>query len=383
MDQNQNTLGTVTPSPKRRIYKIIGVNLLLLLIGLLILELVFGTWFTPNHTDQLHVPRNERIYYDASQLYAGGSSRVLYTRDKYGLRGNYGSPKEIKILTIGGSTTDQRFVPDGQTWQDVIAQEFLEKDKRKVNIANAGCDGHSTFGHLASFQYWFPRIPNLHPKFYLFYVGVNDYYLSKARSFDTVAKRRLKEGRMKFSINSYLRENSAFYHLGRTLWGIWYAQVNKAGHHSLDFSKQQWTDTPLLTNHCELAAPYCRMYADRLRELATAVKDLGGIPVFVTQDFHVYKKTKGGIVGITTNADSYQGTACNGLDQYYIMRELNNTLLDVAKETGSIGIDISLLVDWEDADFYDQAHNTPQGARKIGEAIYKGLRDPVLAELKK
>jgi hypothetical protein len=130
--------------------------------GVLVLEILFGSWFSNDGWERalaLNIPVNLRVVYDASDLYDGGQ-RVVYTRDEYGLRGSYGTPADIRILTVGGSTTNQRSITDGRTWQDELARALRERDIH-APVANAGVEGHSTFGHLASFRYWFP----LHQRF--------------------------------------------------------------------------------------------------------------------------------------------------------------------------------------------------------------------------
>ena len=68
---------------------------------------------------------------------------------------------------MGGSTTDQRYITDGQTGQDVFQQEFAITGKNIV-VANAGIDGQSSFGYIKNFDYWFPNILSLKSKYVLF-----------------------------------------------------------------------------------------------------------------------------------------------------------------------------------------------------------------------
>ena len=47
---------------------------------------------------------------------------IYYSRDQWGLRGeSFKNPSDVKMLTVGGSTTDQRYITEGETWQDVMA----------------------------------------------------------------------------------------------------------------------------------------------------------------------------------------------------------------------------------------------------------------------
>ena len=41
---------------------------------------------------------------------------IDYQRDEFGFRDRESKFSDIDILTIGGSTTDERFIKDGDTW---------------------------------------------------------------------------------------------------------------------------------------------------------------------------------------------------------------------------------------------------------------------------
>lgn len=55
---------------------------------------------------------------------------------RYGFRGSYPSPGAIDMVTVGGSTTDQRFVTEGKTWQDVLTKEAgTPRDKTTISAS--------------------------------------------------------------------------------------------------------------------------------------------------------------------------------------------------------------------------------------------------------
>ena len=94
--------------------------------------------------------------------------------DKYGLRSNYKDTKDIKILTVVGSTTDQRYVNLESTFQSILESKINKYINKNIYIANAGVDGHTTFGHIYSFENWLHLIPNLKPNYVILYTGIND-----------------------------------------------------------------------------------------------------------------------------------------------------------------------------------------------------------------
>ena len=112
------------------------VNLAGLLAGFGLLEL----WFGGRALDPLSVPRDVELQFDIRGLYDNPDGpTIAYRRDRYGLRGRYTDPASIEILTIGGSTTDQRYLNEHRTWQPVLQRAFV-RDGRAVEVVNAGGD---------------------------------------------------------------------------------------------------------------------------------------------------------------------------------------------------------------------------------------------------
>src|SRR5436305_7234603 len=187
-----------------------GANILAIAAGLVALELFFGGWFADYH------PPSGSIFgrtFTLEQHYYEPHSTVVYTRDQYGLRGSTTPIDKIELVTVGGSTTDQRFITEGETWQDVIHA------LTGLAITNAGDEGISSTGHVVAVAEWLHLIPNFHPHFYLHYIGVNDaayaFFATRPQSREAIlahledeknrrALHRIVRGRSAI-IQSYLR----------------------------------------------------------------------------------------------------------------------------------------------------------------------------------
>jgi hypothetical protein len=202
----------------KRAATVVLVNSILIVLGKVIVELALGDWIRPNALNKLNIIRSRTIKINIDGLYEWPTNTVTYTRDSHGLRGSFHEPSEINVLTVGGSTTDQRFINDGYTWQDVIQQRFQSMGKTVV-VANAGVDGQSTFGHIKNFDWWFPNIPGLKPECILFYVGINDFHMKEGSSSDAL----IVDDRDK-SVRQILRERSVLYHVLRTIHGAYVAR---------------------------------------------------------------------------------------------------------------------------------------------------------------
>ena len=64
-----------------------------------------------------------------------------------------------------------KYDPDGDTvWVRTYNGPGDRYDNGKdVYVVNAGVDGQSTVGHIKNFDWWFPNIPDLKVKYFLFY----------------------------------------------------------------------------------------------------------------------------------------------------------------------------------------------------------------------
>lgn len=337
-------------------------------VGLVIIECVFGGWFSASNLNRLNRIRDRTLHLNVSRLYEAAEPVFKYSRDEYGLRGTYDKPSDIDILTVGGSTTDQRYIRDGKTWQDALQNRFAETGIDIV-IANAGVDGQSTYGHILNFEWWFPYIPDLAPDYICFYIGLNDFYKDTGYSYDQLVHKK-----QNFNLKTEIKKNSAFWHMLRTLRGIYHARLLKnLGHQSIDFKQVQWTHDRI-QNDYEFMEPRLNEYAGRLRALADLTRNLGAKPIFVSQPARKWRITTQGLTGDST-VSFYDDYEFNGVDYYHMMRKLDNVTKIIAREKDVLFVDLAGNPEWVDADFYDFYHMTPKGAEKVGFLLWNALKD--------
>ncbi len=354
----------------KRLLLIVSFNALLILSGIVILELVFGNWIHPDRINRLNIIRDRKITCEIGDLYASSEKTITYSRDRFGLRGRFKSPSDIVILTVGGSTTDQRYIADGKTWQDVLQQAFEAAGERIV-VANAGVDGQSTVGHIRDFDLWFPYIPGLHPRYILFYIGINDLYVSKGYVFDRLT---IKDGDS--SILQYIRERSAIYHLARTLYGNYLARVKyRITHRHINFGRIQWTTQAMQHSYGPKLGTRLRRYGERLDILVKKTREFGAVPILVTQPTRKYRLKNGRIEGVAEIV-KYCGMRINGVDYYRIIRMFDHVTCTKAHEHHIVCVDLAreMLPVLQDDDFYDFVHMTPKGAQKVGLYLFKVLK---------
>lgn len=316
---------------------------------------------------RLRVPQDISVVKDISEVYPDQRGVVLYIRDRYGFRGKYPDPKSIDLLTIGGSTTAQENIGEEDTWQNILAAEFA-KDGKRIYIANAGVDGHTTYSQIRSFKLWFPHVPGLKPRYIMTYLGMNDVYL-----FPGLYRDQLSES---FSWIGYVKRKSALYLLYRHFrtWLIqWSDIISRRRFEKYSQVHFEWSGPIQLTKDDEKKVEANKKsYERKLRMLVKKIKEWGAIPILVTQKEETYKIVDGKIQGFRY-VEPDGGVQFNDLTDQMMMT-LNEVTLRVCKEMEGICIDLAKELDFEKTDFYDSTHTTPSGSRKIGDYLYEKLK---------
>ena len=341
------------------------------LSGFVILELIFGTWLRQaeswDRALMLGITVSQRIISDATGLYDGGG-RVVYTRDIYGLRGHYGDPGDISILTVGGSTTDERDTTDGFTWQDEL-ERALRASGRNVRVANAGVGGMSTYGHLAAYHYWFPLIPRLRPAYTILYVGINDFVLD-INDVDYGSEL----GDIPISLGTWIAGNSAFYRLFVRVRGAWWAWEAGLVGGRVDSRRIRYVDAPNIQDHEAIGRAQVRGFEWRMAALLSLVRATGSVPVCVTQPTMYYRRTPGGgVVGVDFEIAAIPAGKINGVDYFHLRAVQDAAMIASCRATGSVVIDL-VADDWSDDDFIDLVHTTPRGSKKVGQRIANAMK---------
>lgn len=348
-----------------------GWNLILIVAVSIAAEMLFGTWLFGPDFGTLNVPRDVRRSFDVSDLYGGAST--TYTRDRHGLRGDYGGdPAAIDILAVGGSTTNEVFLSDDETWTATL-QRKLRADGLDIFVANAGVDGQSTRGHLAAFDRWFPQIPGLSPSFVLLYVGINDIDLTPDDNHRAQPDSMRSNGAWR-RFREYVQNHSALYRAFRIVRGHLKARRARLIHgEDPDALKRIWAAAPppdLATVGKQLA-PALAAYAERLRTLNRRIRAMGSKPVFITQRASTYRMVDGVLYGYRTPNGGIS------IDNYGRLSVFNRTTLAVCAEVEALCVDLAKRMDVRDGDFYDYVHTTPQGSARIADILHAALRGPV------
>ena len=351
------------PGERRKILgwlQVVGVNLGLLLAGLFAVELIFGEWFAAYH------PPSGAIFgrtFKLEQRYYRPHKVITYVRDHYGLRGSSAPISDIELVTVGGSTTDQIFITEGETFQDIIHA------RTGLRITNAGDEGISSTGHIVAIEDWLHLIPGLRPRAYLHYIGVNDAafaYLTTLPGGEKVLHAQLDNQKDRRALHRFVRGRSALiqgYIRLKDWWG---------GPPAIFETRDPATDAgaaPIRAeaNRATITDYIERIYKPNVRRLFELHKERNEQVILVSQPARPSQFRREGSDVWVLNP---------GFAGYAVALALvNDATAALCRERPREChfIDLASEVAFEDDEFYDNVHTTPAGARRIGEFLSRKL----------
>ena len=337
--------------------KIIFYNFFLLFLGLILIELIFGNWIFGPKFSSLIIKRNITKVWNPTHYESNHAA--MYKKDEFGFRGDYKNISNVKIITVGGSTTDERWIDENLTWSHLL-QKKLENTYANIKVANAGTMGQSTIGHLKNFEIWFNQIPNLKPEYFIYYIGINDSILllkaldkyKDKRNYneaDTLVSKKLFERQVR-----YLKNNSVFYKLFKLIDGYFLAKKYGVTHFTGTWKNKKKIKPIEVNKEDKIVLQFLIEYQKRLKKINERTKKYKSKTIFITQNVHKdhFLSNALNIINITTK------NFCT-----------NNEII-------CLPLDEKVNFDFE-KNFYDGIHTRPSGNKKIAEYISYELKKKI------
>lgn len=342
-----------------RVLKVVLINLLLCVVLLIPIELYFGTWLSGRGAISKFDARPivEKI---TSPSYPAGTI-ITFRRDRFGLRGGPKNPADIDVLAVGGSTTIERYLDETDTWTAAL-QRLLREAGCPTTIANAGIDGYTTEGNIASFDGWLDKIPGLKPRFVLVYVGINDAMLDPGET-DLLGSVRYPSDWREFQ--HYVAAHSALYQAYVMLRGSLRAHEAKLVYNqSLVPRVIRWEPAVLPPDFAAIVAKKVAAYRQRLAELNKVIRAFGARPVYITQ-----LRGDGGKV----DGQWQQWHGSNGAVDGATLEALDAATLTFCRDTGEACVDLAGQIDFAPGEFGDPIHTTVAGSARIARFLAAAL----------
>ena len=342
------------------IKKIASYNLLIFFILIIIFELIFGYWF-----DSENFGIHMRKHRNRSELYNitinNNNYQFEYKRDFYAFRGSkIEELDKIKYVFLGGSTGNERFLPEKFT---IVGQlnTLFKKNESSVRIINASIDGKTSRGHINDFKFWFPKLKNFKPDYFIIYVGINDAVHNQEEKYDLTFDDNLFK-----NLRDYATNNSITIEIIKKFkWKYFKTttleyKVNKIEDLYINYLYTDYEKAKRIHDLKSLKLKHKNLYnqyKNRIANLSKEIQNKKSRVIFVTQIKY------------------------NGLNDEKLFL-LNETLKEFSAKNNINIIKLDEVFVGSKNDFYDEAHTTQQGSHKIAILIYDKLKNLINLKLK-
>ena len=345
----------------REIIKIIYTNLVLILIGILGIEIFYKISNKEPliNLNRYGIPRlkcNSNTIYDVSNIYESNEPvKSLYIRNKKCYR-SFNNSSLPKILVIGGSTTDERYVNEGQTFIDLLDIEF----KNKIDFINGGVDGQSSHGHLYSIINWHSKALKKEAlREIIFFIGTNDreiYRENRAYIPHYPNRRKLRD---------FLDSNSKIY---RFIKGIY-------------LSKKIPKNTAVIAAHQKKFKFVENKNLINIEKSANSINYTNHFKNLILETLNIFPNTSIKII-------QQQISGCRFIDEFTVIDrhgkdsnicyDLGSVYVAMDKVVGEVDSNLKSRVSIhkmyleriiEDEDLYDAVHTKIKGSKKIADYI--------------
>lgn len=325
---------------------------------------------------------NRRFILNPDERYLPGvKGEARFTINSLGLRGDELHDQEIKILAIGGSTTECGYLDDSEAWPHRVQEYLSQKTGKKVWVGNAGVSALNTRHHVLQAAELLKQIPKLDLMILL--IGANDPSLLK----DGYNPAGLENPSIRqeclwssfeaapIRINSFkdlqlyrLIRNRFFPKINRILYrtGEWYEEKRK---------QRQQSEKILLPKEQEMILPLgLNEYENNVKKIARLCQEHGTKVLFLTQP-SLYKTVMpeneekllwGGVI-MSEGAQERTYLTTGELNRIFTL--YNDRLLKTGKKENFEAIDLDQVVSPQADSFYDDEHFNELGSERVARAV--------------
>ncbi len=121
----------------------------------------------------LHPPSRTTVFHPEAGVMPGVEyAESKFTTDAAGLRSRpLPGPGTMRVLAIGGSTTESLYLDDRDAWTAVLERELAQRLGRPVWVGNAGKSGLTSFAHVSQALAY---VDDVKPDVIVIQAGIND-----------------------------------------------------------------------------------------------------------------------------------------------------------------------------------------------------------------
>ena len=347
-----------------------------LILTLLVAELALQFVMPANAHSVPKFPLNRTVHNQVKLT--GITGPIHYSVSDLGLRG----PKreefesaDVRILCVGGSTTECIAISDRNTWPWRLQEKLNQHLDRQVYVGNAGCSGHFSVHHTHQIQRY-----GLVDEFdyVLILCGYNDMLCFVRQNYETRLQRVARE-----ALSGEV-EGKAYYRYSKLLTlARWFIRCYIRPEGVIQDSRGEFYQVlrdarqTHIHDHGFKRLPEGRgqaldQYADNLRDLIAACRNRKITPVFLTQPC-IYRSD------LSDEEDSllWLSSADNG-ELRELMNQFNEVLTTICKAEDITCLDLAAELPKDTTVFYDDCHFNDSGCEQIADFLAEYFSSTVL-----
>lgn len=333
----------------------ISAYILLILVCIEVALHIYNPFTSRIKNGKIVLPVNTQYEQDLPD-HIGMDKHLLHSKNSIGFRGpELSDSNNLKILCMGGSTTECFYLNDGKDWPNVLGKN-LKKEYPNVWLNNAGMDGQSTFGHIQLLKQY---IINLKPNYIILMCGLNDMGLDTPSRFD--------------ENQNFFKKAWNFLELPATIRNIvrsGKAKKSDLNHRFIsDLSQEEKltiSDSTII-ERLKNESRYLELYKKRLSEIYKLCNDNNIKIIFVAQTILYSDETD--LFSNVYLGDLKTGEI-NGKTRSLILKLYNKATFDFANEKEIPFINLAARLPKDSRFFYDGYHFTNDGADMAAGIIY-------------
>ena len=339
----------------KKYLKIIIFNFISIILLYVLIEFLTGISLSKNKLNCSYLLCNANYSY--LNTFTSDKKKINYKKDKYGFRGRIKKINEIDIITVGGSTTDERYLNIEDTWANNLEYYFKSINK-KIDVVNAGVDGQSTYGHIWNFENWFKKIIGLRSKYIIYYLGINEHNknVTFATYKDTSILAKIKiiiknNNGISWKLYNYINSKKDYLNVGHI--------KREASYQLVSFEKNKPNK-----NLLKLDENFEKKLITRLDKIKNLTFDFGSIPIFITQRTLRWKIEDNSVFSIDKNINYYERE-----------KLISDIIMQFCKTSEILCVDLFSSINFETEDSYDLVHLNSSGSKKVSKLIFQELKD--------
>lgn len=308
---------------------------------------------------------------EASDAMPGIEGTIRYSVNALGLRGDQGyeDPAALKLLCVGGSTTECLYVTDDKTWPARLQVKLGEALKRPVFVGNAGRSGHIARHHgelIARYK------TELEFDGVIVLVGINDVGTLLRDNYADRVERAPYEtltGDLAAAPITFYRRSPIFRALEYLLASSGSVRQDLEGrwHDTVRALRRERLKQRALTEAPDGLGEALERYRADIDRVIAACEKRGWAPFFLTQPTLYHPGMKPELAALLWQHSDDAAASPELL--FRLNRAFNEALLERCRQRKVPCFDLDKAMAKDDSVFYDDCHYTAAGCERVAESV--------------